>query len=205
MKNRLITCLVIGLMLGAISAPSVCYADSDAPWIPQTTTYDCGRAVLASLIAWSKNEGSQTAIHQYRQLPGPRNRMLSLSTIADELLTRKIAIDIDGPKDGIVIGNRPSISIQDLKAFLKKLRIEFVANKMLAVVTPVVRRGVRHYMVLLGEYPDGFYVYDPDSRLGGAKLKFSNDQVASMMLNKFDGIVLKVSKSVTAESEKINK
>lgn len=186
--------LILAITLGVLCAPSDAYADVNMPWLPQRAANDCGRAVLASLLAWNAGSGQGGAKIEYERLPGPKNKMMSMLAIAEQLLKNDLTIDFESPNEGVIVGARQHRPVDNLSFFLTRLRPRFDKSDQQPILLPITRHGLQHYVVLIGTYPDGFLVYDPDPRRGGPRVRISDRELVNFMRSN-DGISLAISRA----------
>jgi ABC-type bacteriocin/lantibiotic exporter with double-glycine peptidase domain len=132
-------------------------AGVSVPWIAQRSATDCGRAVLASLLAW-RHGGSPAA--QYDRIPDPADRSRGYSIAEMRRLGGRfgVSLGVIAPRTVVIAGqctSNPAIA-----AYFANLA-QIAARH--PVVVPVSSFAVGHYLVLTGAGGGAFTVLDPAS------------------------------------------
>lgn len=161
MPRKLICRILMGwLFLSWLSAVPA-WSDSrpaPPPWIQQKSDSDCGRAVLASLVA-SKDGDVEAA---YRRIAAPADPVKGYSIAEMVSLPPALGIKLTLRAPPGVTKAGDCVLTPAKRAYLEKLGRDAQAGKRAVLPVSVTVAG-GHYVLLVGAIGDAFQILDPAS------------------------------------------
>ncbi len=158
--------ILVGAVMAALSGHAALAATgSRFTWIGQKTATDCGRAILASVIAGLHSVDAESAYRSIR--PGPSRPDIGFSV--DELIARaaslhpehlRVEMTLVAPQGVTILGSRKKCSPHS--EYYKNLAAVAEAGHPI-----IVRRsgaGPAHYLLIVGHAGGEFSLQDPSRR-----------------------------------------
>jgi hypothetical protein len=194
-----------GIALGATvfassASASPAYARAEMPWLAQKQHYDCGRAALASLIAWregASRDGVAAAERAYEKIAAPRNAMLSIASLIELAKPFDLDLRTTSPRPVLIVSplaKPEQVTSAEYFSFLSTLRTSFAQAEPQPLLVPIFRRGLPHYIVIVGAQDDGFIVRDPDPATRGDDIVIRDTDLVPMLVH-FQGLMLQAAKT----------